>query len=392
MKKFKNLLIGKPYDASTESIPVSDWDSLYEEYSDTHLRQSATDTVVGKIKNSVSLVKFHSKDKNLEYRFNTKANQNMNANEFKSKIIHDLIFEGEALVVIVNDNLYIADSWSVDKQALRENRYYEVVVGGLPLKMQFTESEVFHFKYHNEKFKKLLRQLDKSYATLFQRLIDIQMREQQVRIFAKFPGMTSKSEEEQAKFNKYLKGLEKKVKEDTVVVVPRQDDYDIEEQKQSYLGRSVSEVQTLENMYITQVANALQVPPLIFSGELADVSQHNENYIRDCIRPLVDIIATEVNAKYFKMPELEDKQLKANTIQLIYNSEFAMARDAEKMVGSGVWTIDDVLEQQGKPRLETELTTRRYLTKNISPLREDGTLEDSNTGGIQNEPPPGADE
>ena len=369
-------MIGKPYDPDAQSLPVSQWTEVYEDYADTHLRQSATDTVVGKIKNSISLVRFHSNDRTLEYRLNVKPNQNMNANEFKTKLVDKMIFDGEALVVIIHDQFYVADSWTVDKKVFKPNFYYDVVIDGYEINRSFYENEVFHFDYHNAKFKRFLNHLDDSYGKLFKRLIEIHMREQQIRVYAKFPGLTSKSPEEQSRFTKYLKGLERKIKEDSVVIAPRQDDYDIEENSQNYLGRSVSEVQTLENMYVSQVANALQVPPLIFSGELADVSHHNENYIRDCIRPLVDIIATEINAKYFKVAELAETQgVKPNTIQLLYNSEFAMAKDGEKMIGSGIWTIDDVLEQQGKPRLNTPLTTRRYLTKNIAPLKDDGTLE-----------------
>ena len=63
-------------------------------------------------------------------------------------------------------------------------------------------------------------------------------------------------------------------------------------------------------------------------------------------------------------------------MRLLYASEFAMARDVEKMIGSGVWTIDDVLELKGDKRLNTTTTTQRYLTKNIAPLDDEGNIKD----------------
>ena len=80
-------------------------------------------------------------------------------------------------------------------------------------------------------------------------------------------------------------------------------------------------------------------------------------------------IANEFNAKQTKS-SLKDGLITVNTIECVYVSEFEMARDVEKMIGSGVWTIDDVLVQLGKKRENTKDTTRRYLTKNIGIIEQ----------------------
>lgn len=377
IRNVKNLLIGKPYDPGIYDIPVSEWESLYESYSDTHLRQSALDTVLGKIKNTSNLIVFDTKDDKLNYRLNVKANDNDNKIDFRNKVIDQMLLEGEALVIIHNNNFYVADSFTVNDTVFGEKVYENVVVENLAMRKHYYSNQVFHFRYINDKLKRFLNSLDDSYAKLFQRLIEVHMRNNQIRFYASFAGVARKDSDSQEKFKEFLYGLEGKIRNDSVAIIPTQKDYDINENAQSYESRSITEVGDLENMYIRQVANILQVPPLLFSGDLADVTVHNEMYIKHCIRPLMETVASEVNAKYFNATEYKANQhVRVNSVFAIYNSEFEMAKDAEKMIGSGVWTVDDVLELQGKQRINSKVTTQRYLTKNIAPISEDGTIAD----------------
>lgn len=366
----------------TKAYDISDWEEIYELNEDTHLRQMAVDTVLGKIQSTSSLVIFDTKDGELNYRLNVKPNHNQSAIEFRNELLKRLILEGEALVLLVADQLIIADSWSVSDEVISEKTYSNIQIGPLTLRKKFKASDVFYFKYRNEKFRSYLNDLTKSYAKLFNRMLEVQMRESQLRIYAKFKGVSdkNKNKDNYEKFVKFLKGLTHALNTQSVVVSPRQEDYDIEEKTPGYLGRSSAELSVVENTYLKNVANALQVPPLLFSGDLADISQHKESFILYCIQPLMEIIVTEFNAKYFDKEELKDKQVKYNTMRLLYASEFSMAKDVEKMVGSGVWTIDDVLELKGNKRLNTTITTQRYITKNHAPLNEDGSVRESKKG------------
>lgn len=361
-----------------QDFDILDWDELKSVYKTTHLKQSAVDIVIGKIITMSSLVQFRSKDETLNRKLNVKPNPNQNAQELRAELIKRLLCDGECLVVKLGNDLFIADGWVVDGSVTKERTYKQVSVGQLSLNKEFSSSEVFHFKYHNDKLNQYLKNLDESYAKLFQRMIEVHMREQQIRVYANFKGMKSKSNlNDDAKknvdvFTKFLAGMKRELEQSSVAVVPRQgDDYDIEEKSQNHLGRNVEEVGVIENMYIAQVAKALQVPTPMFSGDLADVSQHSENMVRWCIKPLMTLIATEINAKFFTESDLnKGKGVKVNLIEVLYSSELQMASHVEKMIGSGVWTIDDALEIQGKPRENTIVTTRRYLTKNIAPLDE----------------------
>ena len=357
---------------------VSDWDFLIEEYDKVHLRQSALDTVIGRITSSANLVDFRTQDKELSYLLNVAPNANDNAKDFRTKLLKNLIMEEESLVVQINNKWYVADSFTADDKVLMEKTYKNIFIDGLELKKSFLASEVYHFKYHNKKLKKLIAELDNSYAGLFSRLIEVQMRQSQLRIYAQFKGSNdpSKHKEQQAKFKKYLQGLANALKNNSVVISPRDDAYEQEEKTDNYLGRSVEELQKLENIYLAKVANAVQLSPLLFTGDLADVSQHEKNAIKYAIRPLFEIITTEINKKYFGREYETD--LVANLTPLTYNNEFEMASDIQKLVGSVVFTPDDILEMLGRERTGSSEMTKRYLTKNLEAVEGGENIDAEN--------------
>lgn len=350
---------------------VSEWDFLIEEFENVHLKQAALDTVLGRITASATLVDFRTEDKPLWSLLNIAPNDNENAKDFRTKLIKQLIIDGEVLVVQLNDKWYVADSFNVDGKILYEKAYKNIFIEGMELHKPFLASEVYHFRYHNNKLRKLMKELDNSYAKLFRRLIEVQLRQNQLRIYTKFNGFNdpNKKDEEEKKYKSYLKGLSTALKENSVVVSPRNDSYELEEKTDNYLGRSVDELQKLENIYIAKVANALQLSPLLFTGDLADIEQHEKNAIKYAIRPLFEIITTEINKKYFGREYEPD--LIANVTPLTYNNEFEMAKDIEKLVGSVTFSPDDILEMMGKARTGLPEMTRRYLTKNIEPVTSD---------------------
>lgn len=352
---------------------VSDWTFIEEEYDKVHLKQAALDTVLGRITASASLVDFRTSDEELSYLLNIAPNSNDNAKDFRTKLLRTLILDEECLVVQINDRWYIADNFTADDKVLAEKTYSNIFISGMEMRKTFKSSEVYHFKYHNKKLRKLIAELDNSYANLFSRLIEIQLRQSQLRIYAKFKGSVtdpSKQAEEQSKFKAYLKGLSTALRKNAVVVSPRNESYDLEEKTDNYLGRSVDELQKMENIYIAKVANALQLSPLLFTGDLADVSQHEKNAIKYAIRPLFEIITTEINKKYFGREYTPD--LIANVTPLTYNNEFEMAKDIEKLVGSTVFTPDDVLEMLGRKRTEEPKMMKHYITKNMEELSTKG--------------------
>ena len=343
-----------------------------------HLQETALETVVTYVTDRASLVILRSEEEKLHHRWNVKPNPYQNAQEFKRKFIRQMLIDGESLIVqegAPDYYLHIADSYTEERVSLNEIVYRDIEVDGISFGDKPAD-EVYMLKYKNEKVSKWIRQLDDNYVDLFNRLVEIQKLQSQLRIYPKFKTMGSKNRDSQAKFMEFLKSFQTAVEEKQVVIAPTQDDYDINENKSAFKGFNIDEVSKMEAIYLSNVCRLYGISPTLFNGELADIEQHRDDFIR-FVHSVMQIVSTEINSKYFAEGEKEysEKQVRLILFFMEYNSALDASKDIEKAIGSGVYTINDVLEMQGRDKVDDEHADRRFLTRNI------GTIEEADLKG-----------
>ena len=346
-----------------------------------HLQETALETVVTYVTDRASLVILRSEEEKLHHRWNVKPNPYQNAQEFKRKFIRQMLIDGESLIVqegAPDYYLHIADSYTEERVSLNEIVYKDIEVDGISFGDKPAD-EVYMLKYKNEKVSKWIRQLDDNYVDLFNRLVEIQKLQSQLRIYPKFKTMGSKNRDSQAKFMEFLKSFQTAVEEKQVVIAPTQDDYDINENKSAFKGFNIDEVSKMEAIYLSNVCRLYGISPTLFNGELADIEQHRDDFIR-FVHSVMQIVSTEINSKYFAEGEKEysEKQVRLILFFMEYNSALDASKDIEKAIGSGVYTINDVLEMQGRDKVDDEHADRRFLTRNI------GTIEEADLKGGEN--------
>ena len=133
----KDWLIKKMFKDTTKYVNMADimsdqdvQNAAYEIY----LRELAFWTCVNKIANAVSKCEFKTFYRGKEvkekecYLWNVEPNQNQNATAFLNKLIGKLYRENEALVVEINNRLYVADAYSKEKFALKDYRFDGIVI------------------------------------------------------------------------------------------------------------------------------------------------------------------------------------------------------------------------------------------------------------------------
>ncbi|WP_197228836.1 phage portal protein, partial [Bacillus thuringiensis] len=111
----------------------------YELEVDYFYKKLAVESCIDLIANALTMCEIQTFDKGKEirgenyYLLNVQPNQNQNASEFMHSLVHHLIDDNECLVIMSNDQLYIADEFTVDHYAFKENEYKNVVIGDLSL-------------------------------------------------------------------------------------------------------------------------------------------------------------------------------------------------------------------------------------------------------------------
>ena len=378
-------MIGRLFNVNNDSEFDSQIISAGSTGQKIHLQETSLETVITYTTDRASLAILRTNDKKLHHRWNVKPNAYQNAQEFKRKLLRQMLIDGESLVVQEGPNhyLHIADSYTTERTGLDEVVYNDIEVDGEEIGSK-PASEVYVFKYKNEQVSKWIRQLDDNYVDLFHRLVEIQKLQSQLRIYPKFKTMGAKNKGNQEKFNQFLKDFKQAVETKQVVIAPTQDDYDINENKSAFKGFNIDEVSKMENIYLANVCRLYGISPSLFNGELADIEQHRDDFVR-FVHSVMEIIATEINAKYFKENDIDyaENQVRLVLFFLEYNSALDASKDIEKAIGSGVYTINDVLEMQGREPIDEEIGTQRFLTLNIGPIDAERGGEQTERGTIE---------
>ena len=127
-----------------------------------HLQETALETVVTYVTDRASLVILRTGDEMLHYRWNVKPNPYQNAQEFKRKILRQMLMDGECLVVQESGPkfyLHIADNYTEERMNLNDVEYNDITVDGIDFDAKPAE-EVYMFRYKNEKVKKYIDHID----------------------------------------------------------------------------------------------------------------------------------------------------------------------------------------------------------------------------------------
>lgn len=135
----------------------------------------------------------------------------------------------------------------------------------------------------------------------------------------------------------------------------------------------IKDVIDLDDRIVKKVGNALQIPPQLLLGDLADVAGVTKNALSFGVDPFAKLIETENNRKFYGTAVLKGDYQMIDTSRIIHMSASEIAAAGDKMIGSGAWCIDDVRRMAGDAPLNTEESRRHFITKNYGAIGEGGT-------------------
>jgi len=360
------------------------------------MKQRAIDVAIGKVARSLALVEWKTFDKGkfkkdeVYYHLNVQPNVNQNATDFWEEVVRKLFYEDrEVLIVVTDDDQFVvADDYIVQKFILKENIYKNVRKDDFVFERPFYESKVIRLNYRNLNLRKILNELDKSYGKLFERLVQVSMRRNQIRGTAKLTGSLAKNEKAQKFLQTFVDKLFSVFSNKSVAIAPTQDGMEYQEHSKETNPRSdVDELNKVSDEYLNAVLEVVGIHPSLINGDMSDVAQHQDNYILNVVQPLVEQATDELNRKFYYPSEfMGGTQIKSSLVKLRFISVFDMGAASEKMVGSAAFTPNEVREAGGYDRIDDATMDMYYLTKNIEPLKgggedkqETGTNDNSGT-------------
>lgn len=346
-----------------------------------YYKELAIQSAINLIANVVSRSEFQTYEegsktkKDNYYLFNVEPNQNKSASKFWRSVISKLIYNNECLIVQQSGKLYVADSFDVNRFAFKEYVYDNIVIDDLKLRSSRIESEVFHLELHDQKIRNMLENLNKDYSKLVAVSQQNYKRNNSRRGKLKIESKYSQKLKDQEDLEKVFKDKFKRFFEaenGAILPLPEGLDYeDLDSNIGTKGGADNNAIRSFIDDIFDFVAIALQIPPVILKGQVADSGDAFNNFITYCINPLAELIEDEVNRKYYgKDAYLNNTFLKIDTTNIKAVDITSVANALDVLTRIGGYSIDDTLKKLGMEPLNTEWSKARWMTKNYEKVED----------------------
>ncbi|MGE9943059.1 phage portal protein [Bariatricus sp. SGI.161] len=346
---------------------------------------------------------------NQHYLWNYEPNMNMNASQFKQKLVWSLIYKNECLIIQTRKgDFLIADSYEHEQYALYQDTFRNVTVGmdngnGISRPYTFQKSfkmeDVLYYRLSNRNITALMNQLMDDYERLLESAVQKFYKSGGERGTVTIDANAStatygvKEDGTPRSFNDvYRDLLNNQFKEyfkSPNAVLPLFKGFDYQTKGGETSKKSTSEIKDVTDItdeIYERVANALQIPPALLKGDVADVTALTKNLITFAIDPIAKMIETENNRKLYREEVLNGNYQMIDTSRIVHMTAAELATASDKMISCGGWNIDDIRRKAGDAPLNTEWSKKHFLTKNYEELNdlENDKVDTPNGDDIKN--------
>lgn len=376
-----------------EAIEFSyDFELLRETSHKAYVKRWALDTCINHIARTISQTKFEitdgdSKDASstTHYKLNVRPNTDESAATFWQKVIRKLIYDNEVLIVITDSkDLIIADDFVREEYALYDDIFDHIMVGEFEFERSFKMSDVIYLEYNNESITNMLSGLFSDYGDIFGRLIKSNLMNNQIRATLGMDANTPLTNASNDDMQRFINNAYKAFESNDIAIVPVQKGYKYEEHTSSNTKNTsqVDDLAKVPNQLLSYVARNLGIPVGLINGDTADIEAMTDNYMKFCIKPIIEKITDELNAKlYSERGYKEGKRIKA--ISIDQKGPLEVSEAVDKLIASGSFNRDEIRVLTGFEPIGTEEMQKFVITKNYQTVDEANT--DNEGGDIDGE-------
>lgn len=361
-----------------------------------YIRELAFWTCVNKIANAVSKCEFKTYYHNKEtkgkeyYLWNYEPNQNQNAAGFIYKLIAQLYRKNECLVVEINHRMYVAESYIKEVYALRDYKFSGISFDGYTLQETLDMSDVMFFELNSTDMRKLMNGMYDSYSKLITYAQNAYQKSRGHKGILNIAGVAQEQDNFNETFEELMSTHFKNFFGKDNAVLPLFDGYnyqDISQNAKTYSTESTRDIKALADDIFEFTARAFSFPPSLAKGDVQDTTKATDELLTFAVDPLVKMIQQEINRKRNGKDGLKQgNYLKIDTLAVKHVDIFDIATPIDKLISSGAFTINDVLQVIGKPKIDESWADQHFMTKNYSEIGAilKGITEENGGGNSEN--------
>lgn len=358
-----------------------------EQLQEIYYKELAIQTAITLIANAIAKCEIKVFEENKEvknklyYTLNISPNKNENSSQFWHKAIEKMVYDNESILVDVGDDLYCADSYSTEKYPIKGNIYRGIVIDDFQLNKSFKSDEVLRLKLNNAHIKKLIDGLYQEYGELLSYAAKNYKKSNQTKYKLVLDNVKANDENFQKTYREVVQKQLKSFMENDNAVYPQYKGYDLQRIDASNNTKDSSDFRNLRKEMFEIVAQAFQIPVSLMLGNITNMQEIVKVFLTFCIDPIADMLSEELTRKTTGDYRGWSKgnYVKVDTSTINHIDILDVADNANQLIASGIFCIDDVLKLLGLQPLNTEFSQQHFITKNYDTV-ENRLIGDANKG------------
>lgn len=348
-----------------------------EDAARSYLKIMAKNTVLDFVARTMATLEIKFKNKHdtadWEYILNVRPNSDMSAATFWEKFFYRLLDENEVLVIFTDDNqLLIADNFTRNEYAVYDDTFSNVMVKDYIFQRTWQMSDVVYLEYNNSKLNRFADGLFDDYSELFGRIIDVAMRNNQIRGSVSIDAVDTLNNEvgkdgktRTERLQDYANKIYQSFKTKSVAIVAKVKSIVYEEytNKQGVSNQSLDELNKMKSSLVDDIANAIGVPTALIYGEKAELNSNIKAFRKLCIIPLMKKLQDELTAKILTRKEYAQGE-RIQVIKVLPINVLEHAVQMDKLVSSGTFFRDEIRAEADYDPLPNGEGQKLIMTKN----------------------------
>lgn len=309
----------------------------------------------------------------LEYALNVRPNPNQNGSQFMSKLVEHYFYEGHALMVQPlksKDWFYIADGFGFDYKPLSQHEFTNIEVdNGYMMPKAAKMDECCYFKLENVEVRSIVDGLYRDYGVLLASAMESYRRATGEKfVYHRGTRPTGTREERKSDADEVNDALKDFVKGGNGVL-PLPIGHELERLQAASSAATSADVIALRKDIYETVAAAFKIPVSMMYGNMTNTSDIVNQFVTFAVDPLAQMMSDEMTGKFFTPEQaMRGCRISVDTSRVQHLDMFQVADKADKLISSGIASIDAVAEPLGLDPMNTDYSRAHWVTKNYSPL------------------------
>lgn len=304
----------------------------------------------------------------IEYSLNVKPNPNQNATDFWKQAIYRMIHDDDGcLIVKLNNGIYIADSFTVDQQVVKERTYSNITLivddDTYSINKRIKASDAVHLRYSNPRLIRLLKNVNDLNAKGWSVALNgFKSKAPKIKVNIPSQLKIKTADDKIITSNEYAEQIAEKLSKEEIKAIVSGNGIDVTaiDMKNSL---SSADIKALREEIFTTTAMALGIPKSVFYGE---ASTNDDEFITYACEPIMNIIDNAVCGAWLTPEEYaKGNRIQINRLCVKHIDVINSASNLDKLYSNG-WSFNDVLKLLGQPTLDDAWADERRFTKNYS--------------------------